>query len=120
MFGKLVLIILSLGAVACLLLVQRQQRIDLAAEMSRAHSRLRDHERALWRLRADVAFATRADRIERAIASEDVEWVSIPGRLDHRLQRGETQHAAIEDVAPAPALAPPSPMPLPGRPEYGG
>ncbi|MCA9285352.1 MAG: hypothetical protein KDA22_09070 [Phycisphaerales bacterium] len=110
MFGKLTLIILSLGALSCVLLVQRQQRIDLAAEMSRTHMRLRQHERALWRLRTDIAFATRPDRVRRAIERLGVEWESIPGRLDQRRWNDGPHYAEV----------PPAPVPRGDRMEYGG
>lgn len=39
MFGKLVLLILVLGGVSAAMLVDRQQRLDLAAEMQRTPHR---------------------------------------------------------------------------------
>ena len=111
MFGKLVLIIIVLGAVACALLVDRQERIDLAADMSSTHSRLRQHERSLWSLRRDIAFATRPVRIERALDLDEMEWEPIPDRLDHRRRRRlETELADV----------PSTPVPRGDRQEYGG
>lgn len=110
MFAKLVVIIVALGAIACALLVQRQQRIDMAAEMSRTHMRIQQHERAIWRLRTDIAFATRPERIRQAIAKLDVEWESIPGRLDQRRWQDEFRYAE----------APPAPAPVMNREEFGG
>ncbi|HMN96640.1 MAG TPA: hypothetical protein PKC43_01595 [Phycisphaerales bacterium] len=99
MFAKLFLVILVLGGTAGALLVDRQQRLDLAAELARTHRRLRQHEHALWRLRTEIDFATRPADVRRALERLDRKMVPIPGRLDQR--------AAIASPAPVP--------PVPGR-----
>lgn len=55
MFAKLLTIILAFGIVACVLLVNRQQRIETAHEMSEIHQRLAEHDRTVWQLRAEIA-----------------------------------------------------------------
>jgi len=80
-FWKLTLTIIVLGFAATLLLVDRQQRLDLAAEMSRTHQRMGEHERALWRLRTDIAFRTRPDRIRAEVDRLDLEWEPLHDRL---------------------------------------
>jgi hypothetical protein len=80
-FGKLVLLILVLGGVSAAMLVDRQQRLDLAAEMKRSHARLRQHEQAIWRLRADLAYRARPHEIRAALERLDVRMVPIPDRL---------------------------------------
>jgi len=82
MFGKLVLVVIVLGGVAAALLVDRQQRLDLAAEMARTHARIRHHEQALWQLRNEVAFRTRPPQIRLAVERLGVQMVPIPDRLD--------------------------------------
>ena len=67
MFAKLVLIILALGATFGALLVNRQQRVDAAAQISRMHFKLHRHERAASRLRAEIARAVRPDEVQRAL-----------------------------------------------------
>lgn len=97
MFAKLFVLILVLGATASGLLVDRQQRLDLAAEMSRTQRRLRQHEQALWRLRTEIAFATRPADARRAIERLDAKMVPIPGRLDQREQR---PHSVVPSATP--------------------
>ncbi len=81
MLWKLIVTILALGLAASLLLVDRQQRLDLAAEMSRTHQRMTEHERSLWRLRTDIAFRTRPDMLRGAIDRLDLEWEPLHDRL---------------------------------------
>jgi hypothetical protein len=82
MFGKLVLIVIALGGVACTLLVHRQQQIDMLAEMSRTHAQIRAHEQAVWRLRSEIAHRTRPAEIRLAVERLGVRLVPIPDRLD--------------------------------------
>ena len=55
LFSKLFLIMLALGAMGLGLLALRQQRYEVSNEISRAHNRIVEQERAQWRMRADVA-----------------------------------------------------------------
>ena len=55
LFSKLFLIMLALGAMCLGLLALRQQRYEVSNEISRAHNRIVEQERAQWRMRADVA-----------------------------------------------------------------
>ena len=55
LFSKLSLIMLALGAMGLGLLALRQQRYEVSNEISRAHNRIVEQERAQWRMRADVA-----------------------------------------------------------------
>ena len=63
MFAKLATVIVVLGAMFGALLVNRQQRIDAASEISRIHFRMVKHERARTNLQAQVATAVRPDRL---------------------------------------------------------
>jgi hypothetical protein len=60
MFAKLVTVIVVLGAMYGALLVNRQKRIDAAAQMSRIHFRLQDADQEKVRLQVKVARATTA------------------------------------------------------------
>jgi hypothetical protein len=63
MFAKLATVIVVLGAMFGALLVNRQQRIDAASEISRVHFRMMRHERARTSMQAQVAAAVRPDRL---------------------------------------------------------
>ena len=60
---KLFIIIVTVGAIACSLLVIRQQRIDTFHEMSLIHHRLLAHERTLWELRSEIAQRCRPSQV---------------------------------------------------------
>jgi len=68
MFAKLATVIVVLGAMFGALLVNRQQRIDAAAEISRIHFRMLRHERARTAMQAQVAAAVRPDRLRAKLA----------------------------------------------------
>jgi hypothetical protein len=78
MFGKLLLVILTAGATGVALLVLRQHRIDAAHEMSIIHQRVIAHERALWRLRTEVAERCRPAEIRRLIVDREESWHAVP------------------------------------------
>ena len=60
---------IALGAMGLGLLALRQQRYEVSNEISRAHNRIVEQERAQWRMRADVA--SRSDPADiRAYASK--------------------------------------------------
>ncbi len=77
MFAKICIIILALGATAGALLVNRQQRVDAAAEISRMHFKLHRHERAASRLRAEIARAVRPDEVRALLTSGGDAWEPI-------------------------------------------
>lgn len=78
MFAKSLVIILTLGATACALLVIRQQRIDTVHEMSVIHQRLLGHERTLWELRSEIAKRCRPSQVRLAMNQMGGTWVPIP------------------------------------------
>ena len=49
LFSKLFLIMIALGAMGLGLLALRQQRYEVSNEISRAHNRIVEQERAQWR-----------------------------------------------------------------------
>jgi hypothetical protein len=80
MFAKLATVIIILGAMFGALLVNRQERIDTAAEVSRIHFKLERNERERTRREAKVATALMPDRIRELLVK--VESKPIPFRAD--------------------------------------
>lgn len=80
MFAKLLLIIVAVGAVACALLVIRQQRIDTFHEITQTHKRLSEHERTLWEMRAEIAERCRPSQVRLAMNGLEIDWVALPAR----------------------------------------
>lgn len=77
MFPKLLLIIAVLGATACALLVNRQQRIDTAHQTAEIHKEILRQQQALWALRRDIAFEAQPDRVRAAIDELGGQWLPI-------------------------------------------
>lgn len=80
MFAKLLFIITIVGALACALLVIRQQRIDTFHEISKTHQRLLDHERTLWQMRSEIASRCRPQQVRLAMNQLGGEWTPLPAR----------------------------------------
>jgi hypothetical protein len=78
MFAKLLLVIVAAGAIACMLLVNRQQRIESAHEMSLIHQRLIESERMLWKVRSEIAERCRPRQMREMIARQGGDWTAIP------------------------------------------
>ena len=83
MFAKLVTVIVVLGAMYGALLVNRQKRIDAAAQMSRIHFRLQDADQEKVRLQVKVAQLTTASALKERIGEEKLaEYRSVRFRFD--------------------------------------
>lgn len=82
MFGKLLAIILVLAVMALALLVERQKRYETMLAISRTHAAIIEQERAIWRLRAEVARRVRPDEVRLALQSVPGEWEPMPHRFD--------------------------------------
>ncbi len=78
MFAKLLLIIALIGATACILLVNRQQRIETANEIAQTHRHLLQHDQALWALRNEIASRCTPDQVRAAMSNFQGKWHSIP------------------------------------------
>ena len=78
MFAKLLVIITLIGATACILLVNRQQRIETANEIAQTHRRLLNHDQALWTLRNEIASRCTPDEVRAAMFKLQGDWRSIP------------------------------------------
>lgn len=96
MFAKVVALVIGIGVLACGVLVQRQQRYELALDISRAHWRMLEQERTLWTLRAEVARRTRPDEVRAAVERLDRRWRAIPYRLDERRAPDAEAYAPVE------------------------
>lgn len=102
MFGKLVLLILTVGMIAGVLLVNRQLRIQSAHELADAQRRVAQHDRTLWRLRAEIASRVTPEHVQ-AAASRLGKLVPISHdrylELVNREQEQATQDALVLDSA---------------------
>ncbi len=78
MFAKFLVIITLIGATACILLVNRQQRIETANEIAQTHRRLLNHDQALWTLRNEIASRCTPDQVRAAMSKFQGDWRSIP------------------------------------------
>ncbi len=93
MFWKIAALVLGIGVLACGVLVQRQQRYELARDISRAHWRMLEQEHTLWTLRAEIARRTRPEEVRMAVERLNRRWRAIPYRLDEG--RGLDGDAAV-------------------------
>ncbi len=69
MFAKLAVLVVAIGACGCSLLALRQQRLQVASELTRAQLRIQAADERLWELRAEIAMRTTPQSI-RFLASE--------------------------------------------------
>jgi hypothetical protein len=79
-FAKLLFIIVAVCAIACALLVVRQQRIDAFHDMTQVHGRLLEHERTLWQMRADIAERCRPSQVRLTMNELTIDWSPLPAR----------------------------------------
>ncbi len=77
MFGKLLLIIIVMGATACALLVNRQQRIDTAHRAAVLHQEILRQRQQFWAIRRDIAVESQPERVRAALADIGGEWTPI-------------------------------------------
>lgn len=69
MFAKLALLVVAIGACGCSLLALRQQRLQVASELTRAQLRIQAADERLWELRAKIALHT-TPRAIRVLAND--------------------------------------------------
>jgi hypothetical protein len=77
MFLKLFAIILAFGVIGCMLLVNRQQQIEAAHEMSLMHRHLSEQERVIWELRAQISQRISPEKLQKAREQLLSEWQPI-------------------------------------------
>ncbi len=100
MFAKLLFIITLIGATACILLVNRQQRIETASEIAQTHRRLLNHDQALWAIRNEIASRCTPDEVRAAMSNLQGDWRSIPtapAGEQHPVSRFAT-HKSVQSV----------------------
>ncbi len=81
LFLKLALLMVAVGGMSLSLLALRQQRYETSSEISRVHWRILEQERALWRMRADIARRSRPQDIRTAAESLKLDLEPIPHRV---------------------------------------
>lgn len=69
MFAKLAVVIVAIGAIGCALLALRQQRYQMASELTMAQLRINALDERLWQLRADVARRVTPREVERVVGT---------------------------------------------------
>jgi hypothetical protein len=81
MFGKLLTVILAMGAVSGVLLVNRQQRLEIAHESAALYRQVVAEREALWAARCEIAARCRPDRVRLAAKMLNETWSPVlPGR----------------------------------------
>jgi hypothetical protein len=68
-FPKVLVSIVLLGAVLCALLALRQQRLQVASELTQAQLRINASDERLWILRGQIAARVSPDEIAQVLAS---------------------------------------------------
>jgi hypothetical protein len=77
MFAKLFLIIVVVGATACGLLVNRQQRIETAHETTVLHQQLLEQEQQIWKMRCEVSRRGGPQQLHFALARLGGSWAPV-------------------------------------------
>ncbi len=105
MVAKLAITIIAIGAAFGALLVNRQQRIDAVAEISRSQLRMTLHDKTISRLQAAVAESIRPDNLKALAFAQPWQWQQIPYRFDP-FERRPSQYAAADIAPPTERVAP--------------
>ena len=77
MFANILMIIVVMGANSCVLLVNRQQRIDTTHDTARLHQEILRQQQRCWELRRDIAVESQPDRIRAALGEISGQWLPI-------------------------------------------
>ena len=77
MFGNPRLTTTVMGAPACALLVNRQQRIDTAHRAAVLHQEILRQRQQCWAIRRDIAVESQPERVRAALADIGGEWSPI-------------------------------------------
>jgi hypothetical protein len=67
-YPKLATLILAFGAIACILLVVRQQRIQTAHELVQVQRQVGELDRRLWKFRIEIAQRMQPHAVDQAIS----------------------------------------------------
>lgn len=81
LFLKLTVTVVALGAMGLALLALRQQRYEASSQLSKAHWRILEQERGLWRMRAEIARKTKPQDIRAAAEALKLDLEPVPNRV---------------------------------------
>lgn len=98
MFSKLVVLILTIGAVAATLLAARQQRLQAVHETAEAMRRIAEHDRTLWRLRSEIAERVTPGKVRR-LATDRFGPLAYLGDRFSPLRRGDDEGGEIHNAS---------------------
>lgn len=113
MFGKVVLLVLTLGTCGCALLSLRQSRLQAASELVQIQLRIRQHDEHLWKLRSRIAASVTPDHVrEMAAAIGPLRPLrpALPGVLDVPETRQVVEMPPPSRGNPAMPVAAPPPL----------
>jgi len=105
MLAKLIVCVLALAVAAALTLVQRQQRLEIAHELTEAHVRIRELEDQERTLRSVIADRARPDRVRRLLEGSPLAWrplSELPGAGPVLTVQPPAPPAPGDDGTPAP------------------
>ena len=74
MFSKLLFIVLTFGMVGGCLLIMRQQRLEASHQTATTFQRVAAQERAVWRMRAEIARRCRPDQLQQLREELSESW----------------------------------------------
>ncbi|MFM8784683.1 MAG: hypothetical protein ACKOFI_05905, partial [Phycisphaerales bacterium] len=77
LFAKLAVMLVALGALGIGLLSLRQQRYEVSNQISKAHNRIVEQERAQWRMRAQVAARSTPADIRKAAERQGIDLAPV-------------------------------------------
>ncbi len=101
MFAKLLAIIAVMGAVACALLVNRQQRVETVHRAAAVHRELLEHKTLLWALRGQVADRCQPDRLRPILSEQGDSWAPRVVREEGRAEPLPTRGTWVLAAEPA-------------------
>jgi hypothetical protein len=100
-FAKLSVVIVTIGAVACILLAVRQQRVQAAHDLAEVQRRVLEQDQKLWQLRAEIASRTMPASV--AAAAKRFGPLINNGPERYRdLVRRETESSSVVSILPSP------------------
>lgn len=89
LFAKIAVIVLGLGAMGLGLLALRQQRYEVSNQISRAHNRIVEQDRAHWRIRVDLARRVEPAQLRESAAAIGLDLEPLHRAASARAGSGE-------------------------------
>ncbi|MBX3359000.1 MAG: hypothetical protein KF745_11305 [Phycisphaeraceae bacterium] len=81
MFAKICAVIVTVGVIGCVLLTNRQLRLQAVHDLAVLQKRVAEHDRALWHLRVEIAGSVTPGNVEQlARAIGPLESLPVPAR----------------------------------------